>query len=68
MFDEDIKSMQKLVMSLKAQRNDNEKEKDKTKKKDKAHGVIGMLDDKSEQNKKDLLSDIKIVKNHHHSN
>lgn len=48
MFDEDIKSMQKLVMSLKAQRNDNEKEKDKTKKKDKAHGVIGMLDDKSE--------------------
>ena len=48
--------------------HDNEKEKDKTKKKDKAQGVIGMLDDKSEQNKKDLLSDIKIVKNHHHSN
>lgn len=67
MFDEDIKSMQKLVQSLKAQRYD-EKEKDKTKKKDKAQGVIGMLDDKSEQNKKDLLSDIKIVKNHHHSN
>lgn len=60
--------MMRLVASLKAQRNENEKEKDKNKKKDKAAGVIGILDERSEQNKKDLLSDIKIVKNHHHSN
>lgn len=64
-MDDDMKSMSILIQSLRMQRTDAEGKKDKQKK-DKTLALNGLLEEnKNAQdavNRKDLLTDIKIVK------
>jgi len=65
--DDDSKSMNFLIQSLRMQRSEVETKKDKAMKKDKTMMLNGLLDDNKStvdgSKQRDLLTDIKIVKN-----
>lgn len=62
--DDDSKSMNLLIQSLRMQRTEAEAKKDKSMKKDKTLQLNGLLEEKQNNDRtKDLLTDIKIVKN-----
>ena len=62
--DDDSKSMNLLIQSLRMQRTDMETKKDKSMKKDKTLQLNGLLEEKQSNDRtRDLLTDIKIVKN-----
>lgn len=61
--DDDAKSMNVLIQSLRMQRTEAEAKKDKSMKKDKTLLLNGLLEEnQSHDRAKDLLTDIKIVK------